>query len=65
MLKRVGLGAKEKILNALGSEPKPIRKVAEETDFSVQTTSKYLHILAAERKATMTAFGNMKLVTRR
>lgn len=65
MVKRAGMNAKEKILSALGREPKPIYEVAERVGVSIQTTSKYLHILAAENKATMTAFGNMKLVARR
>jgi predicted transcriptional regulator len=55
---------KERILSILPNEPLPIYQVAKKVNLTVQTTSKYLHILQAEQKAKMTRFGNMKLVSR-
>lgn len=40
----------------------PINKIADKAGISVATTSKFVHILAAERKVKIERFGDMKLV---
>ena len=56
---------KEKVFSCIKREAVPIYAIAEEASMSVQTTSKYCHILQAEHKVEITKFGNMKLVKRR
>lgn len=40
----------------------PIFEIAKKIKASVQTTSKFCHVLEAEKKLTITKFGNMKLM---
>ena len=56
---------KSRVLSAIKREPVPIFQIAAATGLSVQTTSKYCHILQAENKITITKFGNMKMVGRK
>lgn len=56
---------KEIVFSAVKREPVPIFQIAKQIELSVQTTSKYCHILQAEHKVEITRFGNMKLVKRR
>lgn len=56
---------KEKVLSCIKREAVPIYVIADEAEMSVQTTSKYCHILQAEHKIEITKFGNMKMVKRR
>lgn len=56
---------KEKVLSCIKREAVPIYVIAKEAALSVQTTSKYCHILLAEHKVEMAKLGNMKMVKRR
>lgn len=56
---------KARVQGALGREPVPIKNVAEKCDLSISTASKYCHILAAEGRADIRKFGNMKLVRKK
>ncbi len=56
---------KAMVVSAVKREAVPIHIIAKEAGLSVQTTSKYCHILQAERKVEIEKFGNMKLVRRR
>ena len=56
---------KLRVFVAIKKDAAPIYRIAEEIDLSVQTTSKYCHILQAENKVAITKFGNMKLVKRK
>jgi DNA-binding MurR/RpiR family transcriptional regulator len=65
MLQDRSLATKEKILTiVLGNTDGglSISKVAERAGISVATASKFVHILAAERKVKIERFGDMKLV---
>jgi len=65
MLQDRSLATKEKVLSiVLGNADGglPISKVAERAGISVATASKFVHILAAERKVKIERFGDMKLV---
>ena len=57
---------KDQILSVLKKDQSgiglPIKNVAEKINASVQTTSKFCHILEAEKKITITKFGNMKIL---
>ena len=59
------MDVKKKILSVLNGKPIPIYQIARQVDLTIQTTSKYVHILQAEKRAEITEFGNMKLVTKR
>ncbi len=59
------LDLKRMVLASVGREPIPIHGIAKAAGLSVQTTSKYCHILAAEKKVEIDKFGNMKLVKRK
>ncbi len=59
------LDYKSTVFSAVKREAMPIFQIARQIGFSVQTTSKYCHILEAERKVEITKFGDMKLVKRR
>lgn len=56
---------KAMVFGAVTREAVPIYQVAKQIGLSVQTTSKYCHILQAEHKIEMQKFGNMKLVKRK
>ena len=56
---------KSKVLSAIKREPVPFFQIATATGLSVQTTSKYCHILQAEDKITIAKFGNMKMVRKK
>lgn len=56
---------KEMVLSAVKKEAVPIFQIAKQVELSVQTTSKYCHILEAERKVEITKFGNMKMVRKK
>lgn len=56
---------KAMVFAAVTREAVPIYQVAKQIGLSVQTTSKYCHILQAEHKIEMQKFGNMKLVKRK
>ncbi len=56
---------KAMVVSAVKKEAVPIHHIAKEVGLSVQTTSKYCHILQAERRVDIEKFGNMKLVRRR
>ena len=56
---------KSRILSAVKREAVPIFHIARAAGLSVQTASKYCHILQAENKVMITKFGNMKMVRRR
>lgn len=55
---------KDAILLAITQEAVPLYRVAEKAHVSVQTASKYCHVLDAEGKVRMQSLGNMKLVRR-
>jgi len=56
---------KGRVLASLSREPLPIKVIAEKCSLSVSTASKYCHILAAENKAEIRKYGNMKLVKKK
>lgn len=56
---------KSKVLSAVKREAAPIFQIANATGLSVQTASKYCHVLQAENKIIITKFGNMKMVRRK
>jgi DNA-binding IclR family transcriptional regulator len=56
---------KGRVLASLGKEPQPIKAIAQKCSLSASTASKYCHILAAENKAEIKKYGNMKLVKRK
>ena len=56
--------AKDLVYSSITDQAVPIFKVASKAQISVQTTSKYCYILAAEGKVHMEKFGNMQLVRR-
>ena len=56
---------KERIFSCIRREAVPISTIAREAGLSVQTTSKYCHILQAEHKIEIAKFGNMKMVKRK
>jgi len=56
---------KSRVLSAVKREAVPIFQIAMATGLSVQTASKYCHILQAENKVAITKFGNMKMVRRK
>lgn len=56
---------KGRVYAALGKESQPIKFIAEKCSLSVSTASKYCHILAAENKAEIKKYGNMKLVKKK
>lgn len=56
---------KGRVHSALGKEPLPIKIIAGKCGLSVSTASKYCHILAAEGRAEIRKYGNMKLVRRK
>lgn len=56
---------KAMVLSAVKKDAVPIYRIAKHVGLSVQTTSKYCHILQAENRVEITKFGNMKLVKRR
>ncbi|MBI2076321.1 MAG: hypothetical protein HYT72_03690 [Candidatus Aenigmarchaeota archaeon] len=56
---------KERVFSCVRREAAPIYAIAREAALSVQTTSKYCHVLQAEHKVEITKFGNMKMVKRR
>ena len=56
---------KASVYAATKKEAVPIFQIAKECELSVQTASKYCHILAAEHKIEITKYGNMKLVRRK
>ena len=56
---------KERILAAVSKEAVPIYKIAQSADVCTTTCSKYLYILQAEGKVTLTNFGNMRLVKKK
>lgn len=55
---------KDSILFSLKKEDfgLPIQEIAKKIGASVQTTSKFCHILEAEKKVAIRKFGNMKLI---
>ena len=56
----------ERILSSLKKqEGVPIKKIAADIHVSVQTTSKYCFILAAQNKVKIECYGNMKLVSKK
>ena len=61
----MGLDLKSMVYAAIKKEAVPIFVIAKAAGLSVQTTSKYCHILYAERKIVMEKFGNMKMVKRK
>ncbi len=61
----MSIDLKSIVLSAVKKEAVPIHQIAKQVDMSVQTTSKYCHILEAENRVEITKFGNMKLVKRR
>lgn len=56
---------KGRVHASLGKEPVPIKVIAEKCSLSVSTASKYCHILAAEGRAEIRRYGNMKLVRKK
>jgi hypothetical protein len=56
---------KDRVFSFVKRDAAPIHAIAKEAGLSVQTTSKYCHILQAEHKIEMTRFGNMKMVKRK
>lgn len=58
-------GLKERVFSAIRREAAPLHAVAKEAGLSVQTTSKYCHILVAEKRVEISRFGNMKMVKRK
>jgi predicted transcriptional regulator len=59
------IAVKEKILGivqTIADGGIPITRIAERAGVSVATASKFVHILAAERKVKIERFGDMKLV---
>ena len=59
------LDIKGVVLRAVKKEAMPIHVIAKDCGLSIQTTSKYCHILQAEHKVSIEKFGNMKMVKRK
>ncbi len=56
---------KAMVFSSVRKDAMPIYQIAKQIGLSVQTTSKYCHILQAERRIEIEKFGNMKLIKRR
>ncbi|MBI4018092.1 MAG: hypothetical protein HY368_00610 [Candidatus Aenigmarchaeota archaeon] len=56
---------KGRVAAALSKDAVPIKLIADKCSLSVSTASKYCHILAAEGKADIKKYGNMKLVRKK
>lgn len=61
----MALDLKAMVYSAVKKDAMPIHYVAKACGLSVQTTSKYCHILLAEHKVELEKFGNMKMVRKK